>query len=532
MKVAELVVKALENEQVTTVFGIPGEENIELMEALGSSSIRFVLTRHEQGAAFMADVYGRLARQAGVCLSTLGPGATNLVTGVADAYLDRAPMVAITAQEELSLIHRESHQFIDVLKLFSPITKWNARIESPRVTGEAVRKGFKIAQTEKPGPTHLELPSDIAEAETADRPIPWERARRPSPDRPSLDRAAELIRRSGAPIILAGNGVIRGVAATELTRFAEKLRIPVALTLMCKGGIPWDSPMNLFAIARPELDYRALGFDQADLVVCVGYDLVEYDPKHWNPRADQRIIHVDFTPAEVSSHYVPSVEIVADIRESLQLLRERIPVPKDDRRVSTLRQPILRALEEGRDLLAGRSDPRRILHELRAVLAPEDIVISDVGAHKLWVGRFFPAFRPNTVVISNGLASMGIALPGGLAAAILYPDRHVVTVSGDGGFLMNVQELETARREGCPTTNIVFRDDGLGSIRFKQLEKAGRTFGTEFGNPDLVRLAESFGARGFRASNPREFAGVLREAIGAKTPSVVDVPIDYTESPF
>jgi acetolactate synthase I/II/III large subunit len=532
MKVAELVVKALENENVTTVFGIPGEENIELMEALGSSSIRFVLTRHEQGAAFMADVYGRLARRAGVCLSTLGPGATNLVTGVADAYLDRAPLVAITAQENLSLIHRESHQFVDVLKLFGPITKWNARIENPRVTAEIVRKGFKISQAEKPGPTHLELPADIAEAETTEHPIPWERTRRPSPDRSSLNLAAELIQRSSSPMIIAGNGVIRGDASGELARFADELRIPVVHTLMCKGAIPWDSPMNLFALARPRLDYRTLGLDQADLVVCVGYDLVEYDPEDWNPRADQRIVHIDFTPAEVSSHYVPSVEIVADIRESLQLLRERIPTPKDDRRVSTLREAILHGLDGSHDVPDGRSDPRRILHELRSALAPEDIVISDVGAHKLWVGRFFPAYRPNTVIISNGLASMGIALPGGLAAAVLYPDRHVVTVSGDGGFLMNVQELETARREGCPTTNIVFRDEGLGSIRIKQLAKAGRTFGTEFGNPDLVRLAESFGIRGFRASNPREFAGVIQEAIDAKTPSVVDVPIDYTESPF
>jgi acetolactate synthase-1/2/3 large subunit len=441
-------------------------------------------------------------------------------------------LVAITAQEELTLVHRESHQYIDVLKMFDPITKWSARIENPRVTAEVVRKGFKIAQTEKPGPTHLELPSDIAEEETVNRPIPWERARRPSPDRPSLEQAVDLIRRSSAPMILAGNGVIRGDASAVLTRFAEELCIPVALTLMCKGGIPWISPMNLFALARPALDYRGLGLDQADLVICVGYDLVEYDPSHWNPRSDQRIVHIDFTPAEVSSHYVPSVEIVADIRESLLLLRDRISTPKDGRRVSALRESILRELEGGSAFTEGRSDPRRILHELRTALAPEDIVISDVGAHKLWLGRFFPAYQPNTVIISNGLASMGIALPGGLAAAILYPDRHVVTVSGDGGFLMNVQELETACREGCHTTNIVFRDEGLGSIRIKQLAKAGRTFGTEFGNPDLVRLAESFGARGFRASNPSEFASVLREAIDSKIPSVVDVPIDYTESPF
>ncbi len=532
MKVAELVVKSLENEGVRVVFGIPGEENIGLMEALAASSIRFVLTRHEQGASFMADVYGRLTGQAGVCLATLGPGATNLVTGIADAYLDRAPLVAVTAQEELSLIHKESHQYIDVLELLAPVTKWNARIENPRVTAEAIRKAFKIAQTEKPGPTHLELPSDVADAETSDQPIAWERTRRPSPDHQSLDRAVELIRRSQAPIVLAGNGVIRGGAAAELARFAAELRIPVAHTMMCKGAIPWDSPMNLFAIARPELDYRALGFDTADLVVCVGYDLVEYDPKHWNPGGKQQIIHVDFTPAEVSSNYVPAVEIVADIRETIQQLRERIGTPKDDARPRALRESLVRDLHPGRDLGGGRSDPRRILIELREALAPEDILICDVGAHKLWVGRFFPVDRPNCVIISNGLSSMGIALPGGLAAAFVHPDRHVVTLSGDGGFLMNVQELETARRERFPTTNIIFRDEGLGSIRLKQRVKTGRTFGTDFGNPDIVRLAESFGVRGFRATNPREFGSVVREALNANGPSVVDVPVDYSESPF
>jgi acetolactate synthase-1/2/3 large subunit len=532
MNVAELVVQCLENEEVRVVFGIPGEENIELMEAIGQSRIRFVLTRHEQGAAFMADVFGRLTGRAGVCLSTLGPGATNLATGVADAFLDRAPLVALTAQEDLSLLHKESHQFIDVLRLFDPITKWNARIASPETAPEAVRKAFKIATTEKPGATHLELPADVAQLDAPGRPIPWERARRPSPDRPSLERAAELISRAQRPMILAGNGVIRGGASEELTRFAEGLRIPVVDTLMCKGGIPWDSPMSLLVLARAGGDYESVGFDTTDLVLCVGYDLVEYDPKYWNPRGTQRIVHVDFTPAEVSASYVPEVEVVADIRETIQLLRPLVTAPKSDARVRELRSRLLADLEGSDAPRSGRPGPRALMRALRAAMQPDDVLISDVGAHKLWVGRYFPAYRPNGVIISNGLASMGIALPGGIAAKLVHPDRRVVTVSGDGGFLMNVQELETARRERTSTVNIVLRDDGLGSIRIKQMARAGRTVGTEFGNPDLLKLAESFGARGYRAESAEGFAEALRRAFAADELSIIDAPVDYSESPF
>ena len=532
LKTANLLVKCLENETVDFVFGIPGEENLDVMDALKDSSIRFILTRHEGAASFMADIYGRITGRAGVCLSTLGPGATNLVTGVADAYTDRSPLVAITAQEELSLIHKESHQYLDVLELLEPITKWNARIESPESTPEIVRKAFKIAQAEKPGSTHIELSSDVAEAQSKGKPLRWDVLQFPSPDIPSLETAAELIAKSKTPVVLAGNGVIRGKASEALTQFAEKLGIPVAHTLMGKGSIPWTSPMSLLTVGLQLFDYRQKGFDVADLVICVGYDMVEYDPKHWNPSKDKKIIHIDFTPAEISANYVTDVEIVADIRETLQLLAERFQTPKDAVRVKTLRDDVLNHLESWREGRRGFFKPQTILKELRSVMAPEDVLVCDVGAHKIWVGRFFQALKPNTVIISNGLSSMGIALPGGLAAKLAQPDCRVVTVSGDGGFMMSVHELETARREKLAAVNIIFRDEGLGVIKWKQMDKFGRTFGTDFTNPDFVQLAKAFGIRGYEVTDSSDLASIFEEAINLDEPSVIDIPVDYSDNPL
>lgn len=526
------MVRSLENEGVKVAFGIPGEENLELMDALHDNAIRFVLTRHEQAAAFMADVYGRATGHAGVCLATLGPGATNLVTGIADAYLDRAPLVAITAQEPLAQIHKESHQYIDILELFKPITKWNARIENATGLPEIVRKAFKTAQAEKPGSTHIELPDDVATTECDGKPLPWERTRRPSPDRQSLQKAAELIGYAESPMILAGNGVIRGAASEELTRFAEEHCIPVAHTMMGKGAIPWTSPMSLLTMGLQAYDYDLLGFNSADLVICVGYDFVEYDPKFWNPHGDKKIIHLDSTPAEVSSNYVVEVEIVADIRESIQLLRESCRTSKNIGRVKALRDSVLARLQLWSSEEKGFSKPPTILRELRAALAQDDILISDVGAHKVWVARFFETYKPKTVFISNGLASMGIALPGGIALKLAQPDRRVVTLSGDGGFLMSVHELETARREGAATVNLVFRDEGLGSIRWKQMTKYGRTTGTEFGNPDLPTLARAFGIRSFQVTDSRDLSSVMEEALELNEPSLVDIPVDYSDNPF
>jgi len=535
MNAAQLLVACLESEGVRFAFGIPGEENLELMDALRGSSLRFILTRHEGAAAFMADVYGRLSGRAGVCLATLGPGATNLVTGVADAFLDRAPLVAITAQANLSKIHRESHQYVDILQLFSRITKWNARVESPDVVPEIVRKAFKLAEAEKPGSTHIELPENVAgdEAEPHQKPLPRETVSAPTPARASVEQAALLIEKARRPIILAGNGVIRNGSSTELTEFAERLQIPVVTTVMGKGAIPWTSPMSLLTIGILPRDYELAGFEDSDLVICIGYDFVEYDPRTWNSGGDRRIVHVDALPAEISAHYLPEVEVIGEIRESVQALGQRVRKTRTSSRSVPSSQTIRKTLESelgvhGEKLL----NPRRILWSLRDLLEPDDLLISDVGAHKLWLSRFFLVVKPKTVIISNGLSPMGIALPGGIAAKLLDPDRRVVTLSGDGGFIMSVHELETARRERAATVNLVFRDGGLGSIRWKQMAKFQRTVGTDFGNPDFQELAKAFGVRGFEVNDPSELNSVLAEAFESNAPCVVDIPVDYGENPF
>ena len=535
MNAAQLLVSCLESEGVRFAFGIPGEENLELMDALRGSSLRFVLTRHEGAAAFMADVYGRLSGRAGVCLATLGPGATNLVTGVADAFLDRAPLVAITAQANLSKIHRESHQYVDILQLFSRITKWNARVESPDVVPEIVRKAFKLAEAEKPGSTHIELPENVAgdEAEPHQKPLPRETVSAPTPARASVEQAALLIEKARRPIILAGNGVIRNGSSTELTEFAERLQIPVVTTVMGKGAIPWTSPMSLLTIGILPRDYELAGFEDSDLVLCIGYDFVEYDPRTWNSGGDRRIVHIDALPAEISAHYLPEVEVIGEIRESVHALGQRVRKTRTSSRSVPSSETIQKTLESELGVHRERLlNPRRILWSLRDLLEPDDLLISDVGAHKLWLSRFFRVVKPKTVIISNGLSPMGIALPGGIAAKLLDPDRRVVTLSGDGGFMMSVHELETARRERAATVNLVFRDGGLGSIRWKQMAKFQRTVGTDFGNPDFPELAKAFGVRGFAVDHPSELDSVLAEAFHLNVPCVVDIPVDYGENPF
>ena len=535
MNAAQLLVSCLENEGVRFAFGIPGEENLELMDALRGSSVRFVLTRHEGAAAFMADVYGRLSGRAGVCLATLGPGATNLVTGVADAFLDRAPLVAITAQANLSKIHRESHQYVDILQLFGPITKWNARVESPDVVPEIVRKAFKLAEAEKPGSTHVELPENVAEdeADPKQKPLRREPVSAPTPARASVEQAALLIEKAARPVILAGNGVIRNGSSAELTQFAERLHIPVVTTVMGKGAIPWTSPMSLLTIGILPHDHELAGLDDSDLVICVGYDFVEYDPRSWNARGDRRIIHVDALPAEISAQYLPEVEVIGEIRESLQTLGQRIAKERTSGRSLPSRDGIMKTLESELGEHSGKVlNPQRTLWDLRDILEPDDLLISDVGAHKLWLSRFFRVAKPKTIIISNGLSPMGIAVPGGIAAKLMDPNRRVVTLSGDGGFLMSVHELETASRENAPTVNLVFRDGGLGSIRWKQMAKFQRTVGTEFNNPDFSDLAKAFGLRGFRVEHASELNSILREALESKVPCLVDVPVDYGTNPF
>ena len=530
MKASDLIVQCLENEGVRYVFGLPGEEILDILDSLLGSPITFIPTRHEQGAAFMADAYGRLTGRAGVCLSTLGPGATNLATGVADANLDRAPLVAISGQAGRDRVHKESHQRVDIVETLRPLTKWNTHVETSAVVPEVIRKAFKLAEAEKPGACHIEVPEDVAAEMVEGTPLSTERPRRPSPDRLALQTAARLIEGASFPLIFAGNGVIRGGASQELRKFARSRGIPVVHTFMAKGSMPYDDDLSLLSAGLQARDYISCGFDKADLIIAVGYDPVEYAPKFWNPDRKKPIIHVDFTPAEVDSFYQPAVEVVADVREALELLNGLVKGEKDPAPFLTLRRFILEQLEEGSTDDSFPLKPQRILRDLRAHMGREDILISDVGSHKLWIARTYPAYEPNTVLISNGFAAMGFALPAAISAKLVHPEKKVVAVSGDGGFLMNCQELETAQRLGLAVVNVIFRDGGYNLIQWKQQTHLGRESGVTFGNPDFVELARAFGAKGYRVDSARQLGPILAEAMAHPGPSIVDVPVDYREN--
>jgi acetolactate synthase-1/2/3 large subunit len=529
MKASELIVKCLENEGVEYIFGVPGEENLDLLDALLGSSIRFVMARHEQGAAFMADVYGRLTGKAGVCLSTLGPGATNLVTGVADANLDRAPLVALTAQAGHDRLHKESHQHLDIVTLFRPVTKWNTSLPIPDIIPEAFRKAFKLAQSEKPGATHIEIPEDVARMATDGQPLLVQRLHPGGAAPEQIGKAAHLISAAARPVVLAGNGVIRGRASAALVRFAEKLNLPVATTFMAKGAMPDTHPLALGAIGMQTRDFVNLAFAEADLVIAVGYDIVEYAPKSWNPKRDKQIAHVDMSPAEVDAAYIVNVGVVGEITSSLAALTEGA-VPHSAAHGLQFRQRLHDELEEGRRDNSFPLKPQRILADLRSALADDDIVISDVGAHKLWVARLFPCLQPNTCIVSNGFAAMGMAVPGAVAAKLVHPKRRVVAVTGDGGFLMNSQELETALRLKTGFVVLVFNDRSYGLIRWKQIQQFGRPAFVDFDNPDLVKYAESFGAEGCRIESADELAPALRNALNSNKVMIIDCPVDAAEN--
>lgn len=531
---SEIFVKALQNENVEYIFGLPGEENLEFLEAVRKSPIQFVLTRHEQGAGFMADVYGRLTGKAGVCLATIGPGATNLITPVADAYLDRAPLVAITGQADTRVMHKESHQYIDIVSLFRPVTKWNTRIGRPDIVAEAVRKAFKLAEAEKPGATHLEFPENVAGEEcTRFDVFATRKVRRPAPDYKAVNMALDLLRGAKRPLILAGNGAIRKRATTQLRILLEKTKLPICNTFMGKGAAGHQYDHNLLTIGLQSRDYVTCAFEQADVVVCIGYDIVEYSPRFWNPDGDKKIIHIDFEPAEVDYWYDPEVEVIGDIASSLWELNERIDPSFDRNRGSfalKFREAILGDIHEHDQSSAFPFKPQKVIHDVRRVMGDNDILISDVGAHKLWIARMYVVHEPNTCIISNGFASMGIALPGGIAAKLVYPERRVMTISGDGGFLMNVQELETAIRLGVSTVNMIWSDGTFGLIEWHQEKKFGAPFGTRFGNPDWVAMAESFGAKGIKVNKGDDLVEVLERAFAHNGPVIVDCPVDYSEN--
>lgn len=530
---ARLLVRCLEREGVRYVFGIPGEETLELNEALEDSSISFVPVRHEQAGAYIADVMGRLTGNAGVCLGTLGPGATNLVTGVADAFLDRAPLVALTGQGDLRRAHKESHQYIDVVSLMSPVTKWNARVTDPVIVPEVVRKAVAVAEAEKPGATHLELPEDAMAAPApegdGDAPLPVQAPVVSEPPARDVLRAAEIIRSGERVVALVGNGVARGHAAAALREFSRATQVPVAETFMGKGLVPADSPLALGATGLQAGDYAMAGFEDADVVITVGYDLVEQSPKLWNPHRDKTIVCIDSLPAEIDAYFSPAVQLVGDIYHVLSRLAEECRGMVQPGGSPRLHETTLRLLTGCRDDTSFPMRPGRVLSEIRSLLGREDILVSDVGLHKLWIGRLWPALEPNTTLIANGLAGMGFATPAAIAAKLVHPDRSVVAVSGDGGFLMNAQELETARRLGTAFVTVIWENRAYGSIVWKQDRRFGRHFGTDFDNPDFVRLAESFGLPAWRVESAGELGDRLKQALAADTPSVVVVPVDYSE---
>jgi acetolactate synthase-1/2/3 large subunit len=532
MKTAELLVKCLENEGVEYIFGLPGEENMAVLNALEGSSIRFITTRHEQGAAFMADVYGRLTGKPGVCLSTLGPGATNLMTGVADANLDCAPLIAITGQVGTDRMHSNSHQYLDLVAMFEPVTKWNAQIVRPSITAEIVRKAFKLAKSEKPGAVHIDLPENIADMEVSAEPLVIRGDRQSMyASYRSFSEAALLIVQAKNPLILVGNGAIRSQASQALTDLATRLNIPVANTFMGKGVIPYRHPLALWSIGLQQRDVINCAFDETDLVIAVGYDLIEYSPKKWNPKGTIPIIHIAELAAEVDSSYMPQVEIVGDISDSLVEIMHRCDrTGMKDPHAIALRPQILDTYEQHAEDQGFPIKPQKIIYDLRQVMGAEDIVISDVGAHKMWMARHYHCDRPNTCIISNGFAAMGIAIPGAIAAKLVSPNRKVVAVTGDGGFMMNMQELETATRIGTPFVTIIFNDGGYGLIEWKQQIHYQKSAFIKFGNPDFVKLAESMGLKGYRVSAANELVPILKDALEQDVPAVIDCSVDYREN--
>jgi acetolactate synthase-1/2/3 large subunit len=529
VKAAELFVKCLENEGIETIFGIPGEENLDVMDALLDSHIQFITTRHEQGAAFMADVYGRLTGKAGVCMSTLGPGATNLITGVADANMDHAPLVAIAGQADTHRLHKESHQVLDLEEIFRPITKYSSRLLAPDIIPEVIRKAFKLAQTDKTGACFIEFPENIAKLPIDSQPLPVKQPIMPEPPADRVQKAAEIISAAKQPIILAGNGAVRTGASGNVADFAHRLNIPLTNTFMAKGVIPFKHPMALGSAGLQSQDYVNFGFEKADVIICVGYDLVEYHPHLWHPTKDRHIIHIDTVSAEVDAYYPVSVGVIGDIRHSLDRIAQ-LCTPHQGHTLRPLRDALIDEMRRHSKDRGFPVKPQKIIWDLRTAMALEDIAICDVGAHKMWMARMFRCEHPNTCIISNGFASMGIAVPGAIAAKLAYPERGIVAVTGDAGFMMNSQEIETAMRLNTPIVILIWNDSGYGLIEWKQMQQYGRKSHVDFNNPDFVQFARSFGAKGYRISHSDELLAVLNQALADNTVSVIDCPVDYSEN--
>ena len=534
MNVAQLIARCLENEGVEYIFGLPGEEIIHLVDALNDSAIRFILVRSEQGAAFMAEMYGRVTGKAGVCLATLGPGAINLLLGVADAQTDSTPLVALSAQVGLGRIYKETHQVVDLVSLFKPVTKWADTLLTPGATPEMIRHAFNIAQTERPGAVYLAIPQDVEamSVEPALRPLPVHAVHAEAPDPVQIVQAAKLLESARTPIILAGHGAARHRAQEALVRFSERLKIPVATTFHGKGVFPDDHPHALGVMGFMVHDYVNFGFDQADVIVSVGYELQEFPPARLNPTGDKKIIHLHGFPATVDAYYNVAVEVQGDISAALTALAAgvspKLGLVATERQIRCL---LREELERGRHDESYPVKPQRLVADIRAALGREDVVLVDSGAVKMWMARLYPTYRPDTCLVSNGLSTMGFALPGALGVKLAYPGRQVLAVTGDGGFLMNSQEIETALREKIPFVILVWVDGSYGLIKWKMAMQLHRSSQVDFGNPDFVKFAESFGAQGYFIQAAGDLLPTLRQALAEDTVSVSACPVDYSENP-
>ncbi|OHV00685.1 acetolactate synthase large subunit [Mycobacterium talmoniae] len=531
---AQLMVACLESEGVAIVFGIPGEENIRFTQALAKSDIRYILTRHEQAAAFMAEMYGRVTGRAAVVSTTLGPGAINMQLGVADATTNSTPMVAISAQVGHDRQYKESHQYVDLVRMFAPITRWADAVPRVHAIPEMFRKAFKLAESERPAAVYLAVPEHI-DADVADypelTPLPRNVVRAEAPSARQVQRAVDILRTAQRPVVLAGHGAARADATAALVRFADGLGVQVANTFHGKGVMPDDHPNAIGTIGFMRRDYVNFGFDSADVIVAVGYELQEFDPVRINPHADKKIIHIHRFPAEVDAHYSVDVGIEGDISASLTALTDalaghRFRTDCDAPGAGLLAAEFERGQADSRFPLA----PQRIVADTRAALGRSDVVLVDTGATKMWMARLYPTYERNTCLISNGLSTMAFALPGALGVKLARPEAKVLAVVGDGAFLMNSQEIETAVREKIPLVVLIWEDGGYGLIEWKMDLELGEHHYVSFGNPDIVAYAQSFGAKGYRITSAEELLPTLRTALADDAVSLISCPVDYSEN--
>lgn len=516
MKATDVFVQCLEAEGVEYIFGIVGTETLDLVHSLShSKQLQFVNVRHEQGAAFMADVYGRLSGKPGVCLATLGPGATNLLTGIASSNLDHSPVVALMGQAPFERQHKDSHQFVDLVKIFEPVTKWSIQIKDAQTIPEVIRKSFKTASMEKPGPVAIVLPENLATQMITSKPLPITPLPVNIPIQESIESARALINQHKRPFVIIGNGVLRQGATDELKAFLERLQSPVIHSYMAKGVLPKDHPLNFFTFGFNEADKAVSSIQEADLLIVIGFDFVEKLPKEWNKKRIP-VLHIDTLPAEVDEYYLVEIELVGDVKQILRSLHTLdIPakpwVPAGDIREQTKQSYHIKDKQKETNDLPLTIE--HVLHSIEALSLEKTIVLSDVGAHKVSIARTYQPKQPNGLIISNGLASMGIALPGSIGAKLACPDAQVICITGDGGALMNIAEIETAKRLGLSFIILVL-NDGMLKIEEQMMDKKfGASYGVTFQNPDFVQLATSFGIKGRRAKHIAEFESILKEAL-------------------